>query len=102
MAFVKGQGKTGGRVKGAPNKVQKAIADQLAELGCDPIAGMARIAAISMEAEDYATAGTMYKELAQYVAAKRKSIEFSGDIGLDLLGDVMIGFRDMPVDIDID
>ena len=47
--------------------------DRLEALGCDPIAGMAKIAMntknrIELRAQ-------MYKELAQYVAAKRKAIE---------------------------
>ena len=34
----------GGRQKGTPNKKTQAVADTLAELGCNPIEGMARIA----------------------------------------------------------
>jgi hypothetical protein len=40
----------------------------------------------------------MYKELAQYVAPKRKSIEVSGEMELDVVQDVMVGFRDVPLD----
>jgi hypothetical protein len=38
----------------------------------------------------------MYKELAQYVAPKRKSIEMTGDVNLDVYSDIMVGFRDVP------
>lgn len=80
----------GGRPAGVPSKKQVDVLEQLRVLGCDPIAGMARIA---VEAEkgtekldkngnvvfvkDYALAGQMYKELAQYVAPKRKAVEVS-------------------------
>lgn len=69
--------KTGGRVAGTPNKNNQTIMDKLAALDCDPIAGMATIAKESMEAKDYATALNAYKDLAQYVAPKRKSIEMT-------------------------
>jgi hypothetical protein len=36
--------KTGGRQKGTPNKNNQPIVDKLAELNCDPIEGMAKIA----------------------------------------------------------
>ena len=101
MSKVKGSPKTGGRQKGTKNKRTTTVSEQLDALQCDPIAGMAKIAQIAMDDQDYNLAALMYKELAQYIAAKRKSIEFSGDVGLDLLGDVMIGFRDIGIDTDI-
>ena len=73
----KGSSKTGGRKKGAPNKSTQTVMDQLAALNCDPIEGMATIAKLSMAAEDYATALNAYKDLAQFVAPKRKSIEMT-------------------------
>jgi hypothetical protein len=88
-----------GRKKGVPNKNTQAVVDQLIALNCDPIEGMAIIAKKSMEAEDYATAGTMYKELAQYVAPKRKSIEVSGDVGLDIYSNILIEFQGMSDEI---
>ena len=66
-----------GRKKGTPNKKTQSIIDQLAALDCDPIEGIATIAKLSMEAEDYATALNAFKDLAQYVAPKRKSIEMT-------------------------
>lgn len=68
-----------GRKKGTPNKKSVAIQDKLKELGCDPIEGMARIAEQAMDEGDMQLAGSMYKELAQYVAPKRKAVEISGD-----------------------
>ena len=69
--------KTGGRVAGTPNKNNQTIMDKLAALDCDPITGMATIAKESMEAKDYVTALNAFKELGQYVAPKRKSIEMT-------------------------
>lgn len=71
--------KTGGRQKGTPNKKTNAIQDRLEELGCDPIEGMVRIGVQAEGAGEYALAGTMYKELAQYIAPKRKAVEISAD-----------------------
>lgn len=85
--------------KGIPNKKSFDISEKLAALGCDPIEGMARIAIDAETAfknrlrelndgaeveipglyKDLGLAGSMYKELAQYVAPKRKAIEVSGD-----------------------
>jgi hypothetical protein len=87
--------KTGGRVKGTPNKPTQNISDKLAELDCDPIEGMATIARQAMDENDLILAGSMYKELAQYVAPKRKSIEMTGDVNLDVYSDIMVGFRDV-------
>jgi hypothetical protein len=68
-----------GRKKGQPNKKTASIQAKLDKLGCDPIEGMARIAKRAMEEGDMPLAGSMYKELAQYVAPKRKAVEVSGD-----------------------
>ena len=89
-----------GRKKGTPNKNTQSIIDKLAELGCDPLDGMAKIAALSMEAKDYGMALQAFKELGQYVAPKRKSIEMTGEMGLDMYANIMIGFRDIPIDTD--
>lgn len=72
--------KYGGRVKGTPNKTTQDIQAKLDALGCDPITGMAEIAAEARTAGDFNLAGQMYKELAQYVAPKRKAIEVQGDV----------------------
>ena len=64
-----------GRKKGVPNKATQEIIDKLDGLNCDPIAGLAEVARESMIDRDFKTAATAYKELAQYVAPKRKAIE---------------------------
>tara|TARA_R110000737_G_C14163245_1_gene409926 strand:+ start:147 stop:455 length:309 start_codon:yes stop_codon:yes gene_type:complete len=72
--------KTGGRVKGKPNKVQAEVAERLTVLDCDPIAGMVAIAKQAMVEGELVIAGNMFKELAQYVAPKRKSIEMTSHV----------------------
>jgi hypothetical protein len=72
--------KTGGRAKGTPNKGTVAVAERLEAIRCDPIEGMARIAMdintpIDLRAK-------LYSELAQYIAPKRKAIEYSGESGV--------------------
>ena len=74
MAGTKGNS---GRKKGVPNKRTQSVIDQLEALDCDPIEGIATIAKFSMEAKDYITALNAFKDLAQYVAPKRKSIEMN-------------------------
>ena len=83
--------------KGKVNKRSVEIAERLESMGCDPIEGMARIALDCETAfysklkelaqgedidipglyKDLGLAGQMYKELAQYVAPKRKAIEMN-------------------------
>lgn len=77
--------KKGGRVKGTPNKKTQDVIDRLNALGCDPIEGMAKIAKTALASDDLQLAGQMYKELAQYVAPKRKAIEMTGADGKDLI-----------------
>lgn len=74
-----------GRKKGQPNKRSVAIQDKLKKLGCDPIEGMARIAEQAMGEGDMQLAGSMYKELAQYIAPKRKAVELSNEEGKEPL-----------------
>jgi hypothetical protein len=81
--------KAGGRVKGTPNKRTQDVIERLNELGCDPIEGMAKIAAQAMTEGELMLAGQMYKELAQYVAPKRKAIEHTGKDGESLVPQVI-------------
>lgn len=71
----------GGRQKGTKNKKTQAVIDKLDDMGVDPIKGMADIANQAMAEGDMQLAGQMYRELAQYVAPKRKAVEISGDDG---------------------
>lgn len=72
--------KTGGRQKGTPNKRTQNVIDKLAALKCDPIEAMARIAKDAEKAGDLNVASQMYKELAQYIAPKRKAIEMTAEV----------------------
>lgn len=81
MATNGGKRPGAGRPKGSKSKKTLAVEAKLEELGCDPIEGMAKIAQAAFDAEDFQLAGNMYKELAQYVAPKRKAIEHSGKDG---------------------
>ena len=69
------RGRIGGRIIDQPNRGAAEVEEKLASLSCDPIAGMAKLA--MDESLDPGLRGQMYKELAQYVAAKRKAFEVS-------------------------
>lgn len=78
MPIVERSRKTGGRVKGTPNKRTLDIQQRLDELNCDPIEGMARIAMNATYEPELR--GRMFAELAQYVAPKRKALEIAADV----------------------
>ncbi len=61
-----------GRTKGSKYKQTLTAIDRLEALGCDPIEGIARI--FTGEAADLSIRAQTYKELAQYIAPKRKSV----------------------------
>ncbi len=71
--------KTGGREKGTPNKRTQEVIAKLADLDCDPISGMAKIALDENNSPELR--GRMFSELAQYIAPKRKAIEHTGQGG---------------------
>lgn len=79
--------KTGGRSKGSVNKSTRDVTVRLAELSCDPIEGMARIALNEQNSPELR--GRMFAELAQYVAPKRKAVELSGELGVVSLAEVI-------------
>ncbi|MGE3992929.1 hypothetical protein [Pseudorhodoplanes sp.] len=64
-----------GRKAGTPNKRTKTIEEKLEAMGCDPIEAMARLAMDENESSTLRFAAL--KELAQYVAPKRKAVEVS-------------------------
>lgn len=83
----------GGRQKGTPNKASLGVLEQLQALGCDPIANLANFACgkpikAMVEGEERQIVPSLdqqlqaNKELAQYVAPKRKAVEHSGAIGI--------------------
>lgn len=53
------------------------IAERLKELGCDPVEGMARIAAEAERRGNNVLAAKVYSDLLQYCAPKLKAIEHS-------------------------
>jgi hypothetical protein len=76
-------GNPNGRPKGSKNKQTLAVIDRLEALGCDPIEGMARIA--MDEGADMSLRAQMYKELAQYIAPKRKAVEMKTEGQISLI-----------------
>lgn len=77
----KGLPKTGGRKKGTPNKDKDKALELILSTGCKhPLVGLAEIAKELHESGELEEAGKAYKELAQYVAAKRKAVEHSGNV----------------------
>ena len=71
--------KTGGRSKGTPNKKTQLVQQQMEDLGFDPIESMIEICNQAMTDKNYALAGQIAKELAQYVYPKRKAVEHITD-----------------------
>ena len=72
---MRGQ-KTGGRQAGTPNRRTVTIQQKLKDLGCCPFEGMARIA--MDQSQPVAIRAAMFKELAEYVAPKRKTAHLCG------------------------
>lgn len=70
----------GGRKKGTPNKKSKKAEEQILEL-CNPFEEMVRLARLAESNQEYNTAINAYKELAQYIAPKRKAVEVTGENG---------------------
>jgi|SRR5215472_3653534 len=77
----------GGRSKGTPNKKTIEAAELLASLSCNPLEGMAILAADPKSTPELR--GKMYAELAQYIYPKRKAIEVAGSL------DVSQGWADI-------
>lgn len=78
---AKSRQKTGGRAKGTPNKDKQELLELIQSTGCKhPLEGLAEIAKQSHSEGNLELAVTCYKELSQYVAAKRKAVEHSGEI----------------------
>ena len=71
--------KTGGRTAGTPNKRTAELIERLAELDCDPVEGLARIAADPTA--DAALRARVYADLLPYLYPKRKALELTGADG---------------------
>ena len=77
----KGGPKLGGRTKGTPNKDKQELLELILSTGCKhPIQGLAEIANQAHSDGQFDLAKDCYKELAQYVAPKRKAVEHSGHV----------------------
>jgi len=79
MPFHKGMPKVSGsgRKKGEPGKLAKDVATRLESMGCDPIAGLARIA-MATEKSEPAVSAHCYSKLANKVYPDRKAVEHTG------------------------
>jgi hypothetical protein len=75
---MRGQ-KTGGRTAGTPNKRTADVMGRLEALGCDPLEGLARIAADANT--DIALRARVFADLLPYLYPKRKALELSGPDG---------------------
>ena len=71
--------KTGGRTTGTPNKRTVDVMERLEALGCDPLEGLARIAADPTT--ETALRARVYADLLPYLYPKRKAVEVSGPGG---------------------
>ena len=90
----------GGRKKGTLNKKTQDVLDKLASANCDPILGMVEVADRAKQEGDWPLAGQMYKELAQYVAPKRKAVEHTGADGGPMAVTVEGEIKTILADID--
>lgn len=86
--------KSGGRKRGTPNKRTAAITEKLEKMGCDPIAGMAEIAMSEESTPELKLAAC--RELAQYIAPKRKATEVSGPNDQTMIIEVVTGVSRAP------
>jgi len=82
MSRPTGLAKTGGRVRGTPNKKTELVAKKLAKLGCDPLEGLAKIA-LNPETKVEVKVRCL-AELAQYVYPKRKAVNIAPAAGSDM------------------
>jgi len=84
-----------GRPKGAINKRSKELTERLDELGVDPIEGMAMISADPTTSPELKF--QCFKELAQYIAPKRKAVEQhnTGDVTIEV-----VNYADLDEDKD--
>ena len=93
MADKGGKRPGAGRPKGAINKRSKELTERLDDLGVDPIEGMAMISADPTTSPELKF--QCFKELAQYIAPKRKAVEqhTTGDVTIEV-----VNFQDLDGD----
>lgn len=74
--------KTGGRKLGTPNKINAETAAQLAELGCNPVEGLAKIAL--NELNPVGIRLRAFDILMEYTKPKLSRVDFRGPDGTPL------------------
>lgn len=80
---AKGGPKTGGRRKGSINKATASVQEKLEKIGLDPIEAMAQLVKDEMilgDDKDKGLIKDLLKELAQYVAPKRRAVEVDAEV----------------------
>lgn len=97
MSTPGGKRSGAGRPKGAKNKRTQEIIDRLEDLDCDPIEGMAMISADPTSSPELKF--QCFKELAQYVAPKRKAMDMNQSIDGNIEIQV-VRFTDDADDVD--
>lgn len=81
--------------KGKGFKATIEVLETLKRYNCDPIANLCEISAVAKEMGDLTLAFNCNKELAQYVAPKRKAVEHTGQDGnpIETLSEIVIKFE---------
>ena len=99
MSSAGGKRNGAGRPKGSKNKRSQEIQDRLEDLDCDPIEGMAMITADPTTSPELKF--QCFKELARYVAPKRKAMDMNQTIdgNIDIQ---VVRFTDDADDLDYD
>lgn len=89
--------KSGGRVRGTPNKATMEVVEKLAALGCDPIAGLAEIAMDRKNSPELRA--RCHSELAQYLHPKRKPVDIM--VEQPTVINVVTNLEDARGDVDV-
>ena len=99
MGRPAGLAKTGGRLRGTPNKQTDALMRKLRKLGCDPLEGLARIALDPQT--DVALKVRCFSELAPYAYPKRKAVDVQSTsefkVAVEHIGHPTIDLGGLPV-----
>lgn len=82
MAWPKGKPRPegAGRKKGTPNRRTEALMDKCERLNIDPFEGLLRLT----DHNDPTIALSAYKEVCQYIYPKRKALEITADVNMEL------------------
>lgn len=82
MAALKGGKRYGGRAKGTPNKKTQTLMELCEQKGINPFEGLIDLALSTL---DDGLRFQCHKELCQYLYPKRKALEVSGSMDLELI-----------------